>query len=62
MISQSRGVWDVAEWSMAELFADGLDWSTPIQGNLSNVVYSPALVVEGANREFEICAIFCYKK
>lgn len=62
MISQSRGVWDVAEWSMAELFADGLDWSIPIQGNLSNVVYSPALVVEGANREFEICAIFCYKK
>lgn len=62
MISQSRGEWDVAEWSMADLFADGLDWSTPIQGNLTNVVYTPALVVEGANREFEICAIFCYKK
>ena len=62
MISQSRGEWDVAEWSMADLFADGLDWSTPIKGSLSNVVYSPALVVEGANREFEICAIFCYKK
>ena len=62
MISQSRGEWDVAEWSMAELFADGLDWSKTVQGSLSNVVYSPALVVEGANREFEICAIFCYKK
>ena len=62
MISQSRGEWDVAEWSMEDLFADGLDWSTPIQGNLTNVVYTPALVVEGANREFEICAIFCYKK
>ena len=62
MISQSRGEWDVAEWSMADLFADGLDWSKPIKGSLSDVVYSPALVVEGANREFEICAIFCYKK
>jgi len=62
LISQSHGEWDVAEWSMADWFADGLDWKQPVTGNTSNVVYSPALVVEGANREFEIRAIFCYKK
>lgn len=62
MISQSHGEWDVAEWSMAEWFADGLDWSQTIVGSQSNVVYTPALVVEGGGRELEICAIFCYKK
>jgi hypothetical protein len=62
MISQSRGEWDVAEWSMAEWFADGLDWSKTIVGSQCNVVYTPALVVDGGGRELEICAIFCYKK
>ena len=61
LISQSHGEWDVAEWSMADWFADGLDWSQTVTGSQANVVYSPALVVDGANREFEICAIFCYK-
>lgn len=62
MITQSKGDWEVAEWSMADLIADGLDWSQKVEGNGTNVVYTPAFVVEGAAREFEVCACFCYKK
>lgn len=62
IITQSQGDWEVAEWTMQDLFASGLKWSNKVTGDGTNVVYTPGIILEGAGRELEICAIFCYKK
>ena len=47
---------------MADLFAAGLDWSTPWSASVKEAMYSIGLLINGIGNGLDIDAILIYEK
>lgn len=61
--SNTAGEWVALEYSMADLYAKGLDWSTKVEiPALEPAFYTLGITIAGAGQQLEVDAAFVYKK
>lgn len=61
--SNTAGEWVALEYSMADLYAKGLDWSTKVEiPAVDPAFYTLGITIAGAGQQLEVDAAFVYKK
>ena len=58
----TNGEWTLAEYKMSDLFAAGLDWSTPWNEEVKGAWYSVGLLINGIGNGLDIDAVIVYEK
>jgi hypothetical protein len=58
----TNGEWTLLEYKMSDLFAAGLDWSTPCAITMDPAFYTLGITVAGAGQGVEVDAVLVYKK
>lgn len=59
----TNGEWTLLEYKMSDLFAAGLDWSTPwSEGGVVDAWYSLGLLINGIGNGLDVDAAFVYEK
>ena len=58
----TNGEWTLLEYKMSDLFAAGLDWSTPCAITMDPAFYTLGITIAGAGQGVEVDAVLVYKK